>query len=232
MCGIAQGKATDENVFLTLKSFFIFWNPTGQSVWLAKFSHNSECCGQSQILSHAKGLKSMPIFLHQRFPKIPWRKLLLLSLLLAGNQWWSWNPKLQQVGPVLSTSPPWPGAGTTFPWHSWLHPALPWAPLAWVHWCCWFLESAAAIGAELGRSQQRWDKSRAPGPHAVLQLGVLYLLSWNLKGKRETSDPPNPYQQIESQLVQITSMSLDWIPDKTMAPRSWNGSNTQKQHRK
>lgn len=165
MCGIAQGVATNENVFLTLKSFFIFWNPTGQSARLAKFSHNSECCGPSQILSHAKVLKSMPVFFHQRFPKILWRKLLLLSLLLAGNQWWSWNPKLQQVGPVLSTSPPWPGAGTTFPWHSWLHLGHLWPGFTGAAGSWAVLQP---LGLSCRRSQQRWDKSRAPGLHAVL----------------------------------------------------------------
>lgn len=60
--------------------------PIGQSTWLAKLSHTSECWGPSQILSHVNRLKSMEVFLHERFPKILWRKPLPLSLALARNQ--------------------------------------------------------------------------------------------------------------------------------------------------
>lgn len=68
---------------------------TGQSVWLLKLSQNSDCCSPSQILSLIKRLKGMPVFLHEKFPKILWRKPLFFSLSLAENQWWSWNPELR-----------------------------------------------------------------------------------------------------------------------------------------
>lgn len=115
---------------------------------LCDWQNSHECCGPSQTLPDVKGLKTMPVFLHQRFQKSCKESLCFSYSHWLGTSGKAGTTNSKRVGPVLLTAPPWPGAATTFPRHGWLHPVLPWASLAWIHWCSRFLESAAGTGAD------------------------------------------------------------------------------------